>query len=271
MDQLDDERTAGSPDGDGVVAGLDDDAGADDDLLLPMDDDDAGDDVGGKPTCVPVSLDGGPHEFNETQAELEAEFLDAAEADDVDTVRALLVAVDHRSQNHEDDSAYFAAVAAGAMRVVKLFVEELNHSIEMKDHDDATPLLVACSHGHIELVEYFIAKGANLAHKDMHKWTPLLTALRWGNNDIVKLLVEKHNVPLEEKGKLSPLHVVAMSGDIEMAHYLLDRGCNARRKNHSGTTPSDVARIFGQYELSKIFADAAERQGERIAIQHHEL
>ena len=151
--------------------------------------------VGDGPSAVPAEGLLGPAAFNETLSELEAEFLRAAEANDVERVKALLPAVDHRSQvwrvppcaagrpplavtmvttaggpqNHEDDTALFAAAAAGAFDVVRFFLDDLGHAVDLVDHDDATLLLVAAAHGHCDVVDLLLARGADRTHRDVHQ------------------------------------------------------------------------------------------------------
>eukprot|EP00919_Chromeraceae_sp_WS-2016_P064169 GHVR01151800.1.p1 GENE.GHVR01151800.1~~GHVR01151800.1.p1 ORF type:complete len:107 (+),score=8.97 GHVR01151800.1:2001-2321(+) len=46
-------------------------------------------------------------------------------------------------------------------------------------------------HGHLELVKFFIGKGANVNARDNNRVTPLIWASEEGHLDVVKFLIEK--------------------------------------------------------------------------------
>ena len=49
------------------------------------------------------------------------------------------------------------------------------------------PLMIAGEENHVELAEFFIAKGADVNHAEIHGYMPITRAFWKGNNDIIKL------------------------------------------------------------------------------------
>eukprot|EP00043_Microstomoeca_roanoka_P014463 m.143472 g.143472 ORF g.143472 m.143472 type:complete len:164 (-) comp16018_c0_seq13:327-818(-) len=75
---------------------------------------------------------------------------DAIERDDIDAVK---VAVAHGFDpaSHQDESgelAFHLAASAGAIRVVRYFVEVLHMDVDVLHSDGSTPIIVAAWHGH---------------------------------------------------------------------------------------------------------------------------
>ncbi|CAK4931935.1 unnamed protein product, partial [Aphanomyces euteiches] len=52
-----------------------------------------------------------------------------------------------------------------------------------------TPLYVASSEGHRDIVEVLVAHGASVTTRDMYGQTPLYVASRAGHLDVAKVLV----------------------------------------------------------------------------------
>lgn len=87
----------------------------------------------------------------------------------------------------------------GEIEDVKRFVEEDGVDVNM-DLDGRKPLHYAADFGHSVVVEYLIAKGANLNVRDKHDITPLLAAIFEGHTAVVRLMLEKG----AEKNNLAP-------------------------------------------------------------------
>ncbi|KIJ05104.1 hypothetical protein PAXINDRAFT_33147, partial [Paxillus involutus ATCC 200175] len=63
--------------------------------------------------------------------------------------------------------------------------------VNMQDIHSRTPLHLACSKGHLNIVELLVQNGANLNVQDNYFSTPLHLACSKGHLNIVELLVQK--------------------------------------------------------------------------------
>jgi uncharacterized protein len=80
-----------------------------------------------------------------------------------------------------------AAANAGSVPIAKLL---LDRGAVLDDADNkagVTPLMVAGERDYLELAEFFVARGANVGHPEIHGYLPITRALWKGNKDIVRL------------------------------------------------------------------------------------
>jgi ankyrin repeat protein len=133
---------------------------------------------------------------------------DAAEAGDVEKVRALLVAgpalID--AKNDKGVTPLWLAAREGHLAVVKLLLEN-GAAVDAKDSVGATPLWLATFKGHLAVVKLLLEKGAAVDAKDSEGATPLWFATSDGNLAVVKLLLEKGANPNVEARGLTPLRI----------------------------------------------------------------
>lgn len=90
-----------------------------------------------------------------------------------------------------------------------------------------SPLLHALYKNNIELVKMLLEWGAN-PHQGGYGESTLHIAVRVGNLEIVKLLVEDHHVDLHEKDGCgySPLHIAITGDNVGTVKYLLSKGAD---------------------------------------------
>ena len=67
---------------------------------------------------------------------------------------------------------------------------EAGKDIDVQDRGGNTPLMVAISYGHINVVEYLLENGAQVNHRAVYQWTPLMEAVSNRRIQMVKLLLE---------------------------------------------------------------------------------
>ncbi|WP_128113551.1 ankyrin repeat domain-containing protein [Polynucleobacter necessarius] len=112
--------------------------------------------------------------------------------------------------NKYGETPLMIASINGNLPIVKTLVLQKN---AMVDHVGWTPLHYACTNdGHIEVTQFLLANGATVDSRGLNGTTPLMMAVQSGNEDLVKLL--------------------------------LDKGANIQIRNNLGLTAIDIADIY---------------------------
>eukprot|EP00913_Durusdinium_trenchii_P025004 g23469.t1 len=94
-----------------------------------------------------------------------------------------------------------------------------------EDYQDRTPLHEAAYYGHLNLVEYFVEKGAPINVIDKFGQTPLFRAVDGGRHDVVKYLVEKKaETNWLDNEQCSVQHCAAFQGFPSMSTWLVYKG-----------------------------------------------
>jgi ankyrin repeat protein len=107
-------------------------------------------------------------------------------------------------------------------------------------------LWYAADHGHKEVAELLIAKGADVNARDDVGRTPLHIAAIYGYKEIAELLIAKGaDVNAKIEGGGTPLHIAAHLGHKEVAELLIAKGADVNAKIEGGNakweTPLDLA------------------------------
>ena len=68
----------------------------------------------------------------------------------------------------------------------------------------------------------------------------LITAIKKNNIDLIRTLINNHNVNLHNNGT-TPLHHASSIGNTEVVQLLIDNGANINAKNNFGSTPLHYA------------------------------
>ncbi|KAJ8131144.1 hypothetical protein O1611_g2481 [Lasiodiplodia mahajangana] len=105
---------------------------------------------------------------------------------------------------------------------IRLLFKE-NRSIDARDYDGWTPLMVAAQEGHHKIVTELLGHGSDVNAKSKNCVTALWVASRGGYIDIVKEL-HKHGARVlpTEGSKRLPIHEAAQSGHLDVVKYLVD-------------------------------------------------
>ncbi|XP_020576279.1 potassium channel KOR1-like [Phalaenopsis equestris] len=156
------------------------------------------------------------------------------------------------------------------------------------DYDGRSPLHIAASRGHVDIVGFLIQEGVDINATDKYGSTPLLEAIKGKHDSVVSLLFNKGaKLALDDAGSQlceavsrgdsgflkrvlscgvdpnsrdydhrTPLHIAACEGLYSMAEVLLEAGASVFTADRWGTTPLDEARKRGSSSFIKLFEKA---------------
>jgi ankyrin repeat protein len=141
-------------------------------------------------------------------------------------------------------------------------VKQTKRSMFTGEVNEVTPLMVACMHGHLEIIQFLLQQGAQVDFQTKDDWSAFKKAYVYGRVEAVKKLIEngaQRNIKIHGK---TPLHTSCEKGDIEMVKALLAREMDigpseiftfpARHALGNCTyapSPVNIATAFGHVEL----------------------
>ena len=186
---------------------------------------------------------------------------------------------DLEARNNQGWTALHIAVInyRGCLDTIRLLLES-GADIEARTDDGVTPLMWAASKNDApKLIQYLTDHGSDISAGDIegktslhyavlfekylstktllsngadimaasHQGiTPLESALTLKDKRFANLLTECVDVGQKDVNGKTPLHVVAMSGDEELAKVLIERGADIAAKDSNGENPLQLARMY---------------------------
>ncbi|XP_061486475.1 CARD- and ANK-domain containing inflammasome adapter protein-like [Rhineura floridana] len=179
----------------------------------------------------------------------------------------------------------FDSVAKGNLSDLEKILQKSD--INAVNSANETLLHIAAAHGHSEIIDYLISKGARAEVKDKNGKTPLHRAAERGHDKAVKILLrsganmysldQDSNSPLHlasqnhhihvlksilkeearrHKGQHNFLHMAALRDDSELVQVLLQNGAFRDAKDERGQTALSYAVSQGFEKTVKVLLDA---------------
>ncbi|WP_265029750.1 ankyrin repeat domain-containing protein [Wolbachia endosymbiont (group A) of Philonthus cognatus] len=128
---------------------------------------------------------------------------------------------------------------------------KLNKVINTRSDDKKTPLHYAAQSGNEQVVKLLIEKKANVDTRDRVGNRPLHIAAKNGYLGIVKVLLDTNKVNVNAKTspkyKFTPLHFAARNGHLEIVNALLDKGAEVHAETKYKYTPLHLAAENGHF------------------------
>ena len=124
-----------------------------------------------------------------------------------------------------------------------------------------TPLILACEHGHADIVEALLDADAGLLEaRDASGRTALICAVEARNVEVVRLLCNR-GAAVEARGadRLTPLLVACGSGFVDVAAALLDHGADIEAREDRGVTALMLCAWKGLTEVVRLLCDRGAR------------
>ncbi len=95
-----------------------------------------------------------------------------------------------------------------------------------------------------DLITLLLSKGAGVNEKNIRGETPVEIALPWQSKEVIDLLIDKG-------ADVSAIHLAAYTGDLDRVKSLVELGKNAGAANSDGLTPLHAAAISGQKDVAE--------------------
>ena len=151
------------------------------------------------------------------------------------------------------------AASAGHSDILMLLIE---HGADMNGrgiHGD-TPLLRASRNAKLEAGQCLLDRGANINARDRQGHTPLMDAVCQGQVDFARMLLERGAViDAQSEFGMTALHYAVGNKYPRAVQLLLEHGADVEVRNNAGDTPPELALSRGYQEIVEIlFAHGAE-------------
>ena len=148
--------------------------------------------------------------------------------------------------NADGDTYLIMAADKGNEQLVKTLLEK-GADINRVSDKGHTALTAATTNGHIGLTRLFFEKGATLPDR-VGKDTPLIKAAYGANAEMIEFLIAKGAdvKAVGENGKTA-LHAAAIFGNAPAVRALLAHGADPTVEDNDHAKPSDLARVYMQY------------------------
>ena len=126
---------------------------------------------------------------------------------------------------------------------------------KQRDRGHLNCLLVACSKGHLDVVQYLLSIGNDSNKADNRGWTGLHAASYKGHVNICKALIaNKADINCVDKDGGSAVLLAAQEGHIEVFHLLQTHGARIDIVDNSGSNALHLACQSGHLEMVKMLA-----------------
>lgn len=149
----------------------------------------------------------------------------------------------------------------------------IGKGVNVNDRSDGeTALHFAARAGHLKVMEYLLAHGADVREKGTGCGTPLQWAAVAGQIEAARLLID-HGADVNGPGtnEATPLHAAVSNGQTEMTKFLLSRGANVNAKMDHDRTPLHLAASGNRIECARVLlsyrADVTARSNGRTPAE----
>ena len=142
------------------------------------------------------------------------------------------------------------ACEIGFLPIIKKMIKDVADVNQVNPVNCQTPLMYASRFGNLEIVQILLQNGANIDHKGMYGKTPLMQACRYEYLDIVKLLLQNGaNIHEKDDHNETSIFYACRVGNLEIVKFLLENGANINETDDLNETPLFYASQHRHLEL----------------------
>jgi hypothetical protein len=182
----------------------------------------------------------------------------ALERGDVARVRSWLdEGLDPEFSGQRIGAGLMSAAWYGHIEMMQLFVER-GADVRRVNHNGEQALQLAAWNGHLEAVKWLLDRGAPL-DRDGNDWGALHYAVFNGHEELARFLIGRGaRVEARSPNGSTPLMMAAREGRDDLAKLLLEAGADTASKNDWGDTALTLAMRYDHYRLGKLISSPEE-------------
>ena len=145
------------------------------------------------------------------------------------------------------------AAAYGHLNLCKTLIDQDNFDVDTTDNQGFTTLHCAAQSGSYELVKFLIDRGVDIHHKTKAEENCLHVAATYGNVNLCKTLIDKHNfnVDMADNARFTALHRSAQFGSYELVKFFANKGTDIHLKTKGGENCLHITATYGHLNLCK--------------------
>lgn len=173
----------------------------------------------------------------------------AAEMDNPRAVRALLLkGADPNQTDARGRVALFTAVREGSLQALEVLLDAPQVDVNALNADGETPLMLAAIRGSLPAVQALVKRGAAINRKG---WTPLHYACSGPDNGVAAFLIANGaELNARSDNGTTPLMMAARYGNGDLVPLLLKAGAEPRAANEQELTAADFAQRSGRDRMA---------------------
>src|SRR5690606_22063528 len=119
-------------------------------------------------------------------------------------------------------------------------------------------LQAAIFKNNIDALVLLLQAGADPSIVSSHGWTPLHTAVQYGNYDAVELLLRRNNLALvnaKNSANKTPLDIAIQNNFLNLAELLIDKGAILDSEDKHEVKPINKAIISNNVPMVRLFLE----------------
>lgn len=176
------------------------------------------------------------------------DYFSAVRSDNESAVVALtLRGFDLNTRDEKGETGLLIALRLGSIKVADFLLKQNAVAVEARNTQGESPLMMAALKGHLAQARRLIQRGAEV---NKPGWTPLHYAASNPEPvsiDLVRLLLEHHAyIDADSPNKSTPLMMAARYGQDPVVKLLLEEGADPLLRNEQGLSAIDFARLAGR-------------------------
>ncbi|KAG8198720.1 hypothetical protein JTE90_023488 [Oedothorax gibbosus] len=199
--------------------------------------------------------------------DLETPLMLAVEKNHFPVVKCLILSgAQVEVKNENGSTAFHIAAKNNNIGIAKLIFDAGRFGVDIQDDDGWTPLVWACEHKYMSLVQWLLTLKADPNIQDKEKNTALHWAAYSGACEILELLLKNGcNITFVNERGDSALHIAARKDHYACVKLLLSKGASMDLLNKDGETP--IMCCDAGYKSLKAFKRHSSSNVEKISLQ----
>ena len=173
-----------------------------------------------------------------------------------------------RPTQSEAKPLYYAALC-GFHNLIEYLTTTHKADVNARGGDHGTALNAAFAKGKVEIARTLIRHGADINILDGAGQSSLYRAIFGGHHAAVKLLLEHQadvNIQTGNKFRMTPLHVAAQAGELDICRKLLKHGADVETRSNYGWLALHYASQHGSLDVVQLLLD----HGANVNVQEEE-